>query len=89
MLGILSLVICAVCGVVAWVMGNADLRAMDQGVMDPTGRSMTQAGRVLGIVGTCILILQVIAFVVWLLILAGFFAAAAGAAGAHGSGGPV
>ncbi|MHC4154933.1 MAG: DUF4190 domain-containing protein [Planctomycetota bacterium] len=49
-LGILGLVVCFILGVVAWVMGNNDLREMDIGVMDPSGRSMTQAGRVCGIV---------------------------------------
>ena len=49
-LGILGLVVCFILGVVAWVMGNNDLREMDIGVMDPSGRSMTQAGKVCGIV---------------------------------------
>jgi hypothetical protein len=49
-LGILGLVVCFILGVVAWVMGNNDLREMDIGVMDPAGRSMTQAGKVCGIV---------------------------------------
>ncbi|MHC4061962.1 MAG: DUF4190 domain-containing protein [Planctomycetota bacterium] len=49
-LGILGLVGCFILGVIAWVMGNNDLREMDVGVMDPSGRSMTQAGKVCGIV---------------------------------------
>lgn len=49
-LGILGLVVCFILGVIAWVMGNNDLREMDVGVMDPAGRSMTQAGRICGIV---------------------------------------
>ncbi|MHC4666368.1 MAG: DUF4190 domain-containing protein [Planctomycetota bacterium] len=51
-LGILGLVVCFVLGVIAWVMGNNDLREMDVGVMDSAGRSMTQAGKVCGIVST-------------------------------------
>lgn len=49
-LGILGLVGCFILGVIAWVMANNDLREMDVGVMDPSGRSMTQAGKVCGIV---------------------------------------
>lgn len=30
-LGILGLVVCLICGIVAWVMGNGDLRAMQAG----------------------------------------------------------
>jgi len=36
-------------GIAAWVMANSDLQAMNAGQMDPTGRSLTQAGMVLGI----------------------------------------
>jgi hypothetical protein len=49
-LGILGLVVCFILGVIAWVMANSDLRQMDLGVMDPAGRSMTQAGKICGIV---------------------------------------
>jgi len=35
-------------------MSRRDLKAMDQGFMDPAGRGLTQAGRVLGIVGTLV-----------------------------------
>lgn len=58
--GILGLVVCAVFGVVAWVMGNNDVREMDQGYMDPSGRDLTTVGRILGIIGTVIMILQFI-----------------------------
>ena len=54
-LGILSLVICHPVGIAAWVMGSSDLKEMDAGRMDPTGRGLTQAGKVCGIVGTMIM----------------------------------
>ena len=50
--GILGLIVCFPLGIVAWVMGNADLKEMDAGTMDPEGRSLTQAGKILGIIGT-------------------------------------
>lgn len=40
-------------------MGTDDLREMDLGRMDPSGRDLTDAGRILGKVGTVILIFQV------------------------------
>jgi hypothetical protein len=55
-LGVLSLIMCAPLGVAAWVMGNTDLKAMDSGTMDSSGRSITNAGRVLGIIGTLLLV---------------------------------
>jgi hypothetical protein len=61
--GILSLVVCQLFGIAAWVMGNTDLQEMDNGWMDPTGRDMTKAGRICGMVGTSLLILQVVVMI--------------------------
>ena len=59
--GILGLVgICWPLGIVAWVMGNGDLKEMDSGAMDPSGRSMTNAGRICGMIGTILLIIGVL-----------------------------
>ncbi len=41
---------CMPLGIVAWVMGAADLKAIRAGTMDPAGQSMTQAGMVCGII---------------------------------------
>jgi hypothetical protein len=59
-LGILSIFICGPLGIAAWIMGNKDLKEMDAGVMDPSGRGNTSAGRICGIIGTAILILIVL-----------------------------
>ena len=61
-LGILSLVLCAPLGIPAWVMGNNDLAAMQNGRMDRSGEGLTRAGQVLGIIGTIIFILGFCAF---------------------------
>ena len=53
--GILGLVICAPLGIAAWVMGSGDLKQMDSGAMDPSGRSLTNAGRILGMIATILL----------------------------------
>lgn len=59
-LGIVSLVACGPVGIAAWIMGNNDLREMDSGVMDPTGRAMTNAGRICGIIATILMIIGIV-----------------------------
>lgn len=49
-MGILGILVCFICGILAWVWGNEDVRKMKAGVMDPEGRGATDAGRVLGII---------------------------------------
>ncbi|HKO36163.1 MAG TPA: hypothetical protein VJV21_06765 [Pyrinomonadaceae bacterium] len=56
--GILGIVVCQLLAIAAWRMGTDDLRDMEFGQMDPSGRDLTNAGRVLGMVGTGILIFQ-------------------------------
>ena len=61
-LGILSLVFCGIfTGIPAWVMGNADLKDMDAGTMDPAGRGATNAGRILGIISVVFAALTILA----------------------------
>lgn len=69
-LGILSLIVCAPLGIFAWIMGNADLKAMEAGTIDPAGRSNTSAGRICGIIGTVLLIIGVVGTLV-ILVLGG------------------
>jgi hypothetical protein len=57
-LGILSIVCCAIMGPIAWIMGQSDLKEIDRGAMDPSGRGTTQAGMILGIIGTVLLVLK-------------------------------
>ncbi len=71
-LGILSLVVCPPIGIVAWVMGSADLKEMDAGTMDPSGRGTTQAGKICGMI-ECIL--MILGLVIAILVVAlGMFA---------------
>lgn len=61
-LGILGIVFgCAPVAIVSWVMGRSDLAKIDAGVMDPAGRGTTQAGMILGIVGTILFVLSLLA----------------------------
>jgi len=87
-LGILGLIICAACGVFALVMGKNDMREMDAGRMDPSGRGLTQAGWILGIIGTVILGIQLLVILLYLVIIV-FFVGMMGVAAASGAGGPT
>jgi hypothetical protein len=61
-LGILGLIVCGPLGIAAWVMGSGDLKEMDAGTMDPSGRGITQAGKICGIIATILLIIAIIVF---------------------------
>ena len=62
--GILGLVVCQLFGIAAWVMGNTDLDEMAAGRMDPSGRDMTKAGRICGMIAAGLLIFQVVLLIV-------------------------
>lgn len=53
-LGILALVtgLGFILGPIAWIMGNADMKKIRAGTMDPTGEQQTTIGRILGMVAT-------------------------------------
>jgi hypothetical protein len=74
LLGALVFAPLLIVGPIAWFMGNADLREIRAGRMDPEGESMTQTGRIMGIVATVLLILGLLAtclFITFFVILAG------------------
>jgi hypothetical protein len=75
-LGILGLVVCGPLGIAAWIMGSTDLKEMDAGTMDPSGRGQTQAGKICGIIATVLLIVGLVVFV--LLFALGMLGAIAG-----------
>ena len=75
-LGILGLVVCTPLAIVAWVMGSGDLKEMDAGMMDPSGRGSTNAGKICGIIGTILMILTIVGTIGFILL----FGAAAVAA---------
>jgi len=68
---LLSLLGCILCitspisfglGLTAWLLANPDVNEMHSGAMDPTGLGMTNAGRVLGIIGVVLSVLTMILF---------------------------
>lgn len=68
-LGILGLVLCQILGPFAWVMGNKELAGIDAGRRPPENRGTAQAGRILGIIATVLLVV-VPAFFVFIAIIA-------------------
>lgn len=65
-LSILGFACCQLFSVAAWVMGHADMREINAGRMDPAGRGLTQAGMIIGIIGT---VLMILSFGTWLLMI--------------------
>lgn len=56
-------------GPIAWIMGNGDLREMQNGTMDPEGEGMTQTGRILGMIATILSIVGIVT----ILAIVGFY----------------
>lgn len=78
--GIISLVffqcmVGLVFGILAWVMGNSDLKGMADGEVDPEGKQLTQVGRILGIVGLAISLVYMLFFVAYLIFIFAVIAA--------------
>ncbi|WP_293784758.1 DUF4190 domain-containing protein [uncultured Aeromicrobium sp.] len=63
-LGILGIVVCSVLAPVAWVMGNRAVREIDASPQPVGGRGEANAGRILGIVGTVLLAVGILAIIV-------------------------
>jgi hypothetical protein len=59
-LGVLGMAVCQVCAPFAWVKGARVKREIDASGGRYGGRSQVQVGYVLGIVGSCLLILYVL-----------------------------
>ena len=57
--GIFGIVGC-ICGIIAWVMANNDLKEMAAGTMDPTGRGLAQAGKICGLISVILAIVLLI-----------------------------
>lgn len=51
-LGIIGILCCGPLSIVAWIMGQNEINAIDGGRRDPSQRGTANAGRIIGIVGT-------------------------------------
>jgi len=70
-LGILSLVGVSIVGPIAWHMGNKGLKECEAGVYSMT--DPLRIGRILGIIGTILLIIGVAFVIVYLILMAAIF----------------
>ena len=68
-LGIIGIVLCPICAPFAWSMGGKVERDIDASAGALGGRGIATAGRVLGIVGTVLLGVYVLVFVVWVVFI--------------------
>ena len=73
-LGILGIVCCAFVAPVAWYLGQNELRAIRQGQASAAGEGMAMAGRILGMIGTALLILGLVVGLLWALFFGGMAA---------------
>ena len=64
-LGLIGILLCQILCIPAWIMGSSDLKEIDAGRRDPSGRGMTLAGMILGIVGSIMLIISVLGVCLW------------------------
>lgn len=69
--GILGLFSCAIFSVLAWIFGTQDLKKMDEGLMDPSGRSNTSTGRTLGIVAVILNLLVILPTIIYFFFVLG------------------
>ncbi|HEX5678952.1 MAG TPA: DUF4190 domain-containing protein [Alcanivorax sp.] len=64
-LGLVSMLLFSPLGVVAWILGVLELKAMDRGERDPAGRGTAIAGMIFGIIGTVMMVVFLIAAAVF------------------------
>lgn len=75
-LGVLSIVCCGLLGPAAWYIGAQELKAIAAGTSSREGEGLARAGKILGIVGTALLVLGALWVALW-----GGFAVLQGMAG--------
>jgi hypothetical protein len=67
---------CLVFGIIAWVLGRADLNKMKRGEMDREGEALTRVGYILGIVSTLLWAALILFYVLIVVVILGAGAAA-------------
>ena len=66
-LGILGVICCNFAAPVAWYLGHSELRAIREGRAPAAGEGMAMAGKIMGIIGTIILVFGLL----WVLFFGG------------------
>lgn len=72
-LGILSLVVCQFLGIIGWILANQDMKLYNDnpGLYSESSLSTLKAGRICSIIGTCLIALGLLVFVI--IFLGGFW----------------
>jgi hypothetical protein len=68
-LGLLSIVACNFLAPFAWYLGTSDLEDMRLGRRDPQGEALTKAGRICGLVGTILMVVQFFCLMIGFVVL--------------------
>ncbi len=68
-LGLLGLVMLPPLGPIAWYLGSGDLKRMQRGEISNGGYGLTQAGMVMGIVSTVMLLIGFAIFALWIVLV--------------------
>jgi hypothetical protein len=76
-LGILGIVVCQICGIIAWVMANKDIPLMQSGAMDPAGMEQAKAGKICGIISVALLGIGLVVGIIYVVFAAIFIGASA------------
>jgi hypothetical protein len=59
-LGILGIICCGIAAPIAWYIGDQELKAILAGTSPVAGEVLAKTGKILGIIGTVLLVIQVI-----------------------------
>lgn len=59
--GILGLICCQLASPFAWKLGSDEIKAIDAGRRPPKDRGLAMAGKILGIIGTLLMVLMLVA----------------------------
>lgn len=65
--GVLGIICCGLLAPVAWYLANEELKSIDAGRLSEANRGMAQVAKILGIIGTILLVLGLL----WVLLFGG------------------
>ncbi|GAB5406883.1 MAG: hypothetical protein Aurels2KO_51140 [Aureliella sp.] len=68
-MGIMSFLVCGICGIIAWVMGNTALKDIQAGRADPTNKGLVQVGYYLGMTSVLLHLLCGAGYIVFFAIM--------------------
>jgi hypothetical protein len=65
-LGILGIVCCGLCAPIAWIIGSGELKQIKSGLSSQAGKGFAQAGMIMGIIGTILIIISIIGIIIYI-----------------------